>query len=260
MKKCITISLIFCMLLALASCGKADTTSPENSVSIDTENVEESEETEYSESEQSEYTEPEEEFITVDGSTIKNATGYHNGYNYVTFYDGTSAVFDKEGMEVARFPFAMEYEYTKWLNDDLLLVAGDGFYAYDYYREFVILSLSEGITYDSTKDEEREWICLGAYGNTILVQRYLQGFNTDATYQVGFTDQYGTEPESWIDVPDTAEIDHDLGDGMYQIHFKSERNNGKDIFRLCNLSERTIITLSDYIFMLKEDGVKFYDG
>lgn len=134
MKKCITISLIFCMLLALASCGKADTTSPENSVSIDTENVEESEETEYSESEQSEYTEPEEEFITVDGSTIKNATGYHNGYNYVTFYDGTSAVFDKEGMEVARFPFAMEYEYTKWLNDDLLLVAGDGFYAYDYYK------------------------------------------------------------------------------------------------------------------------------
>ena len=182
MKKCITISLIFCMLLALASCGKTDTSSPENSTSIDTENVEESEETEYSESEQSEYTEPEEEFITVDGSTIKNATGYHNGYNYVTFYDGTSAVFDKEGMEVARFPFAMEYEYTKWLNDDLLLVAGDGFYAYDYYREFVILSLSEGITYDSTKDEEREWICLGAYGNTILVQRYLQGFNTDATY------------------------------------------------------------------------------
>lgn len=261
MKKCITISLIFCMLLALASCGKADTTSPENSVSIDTENVEESEETEYSESEQSEYTEPEEEFITVDGSTIKNATGYHNGYNYVTFYDGTSAVFDKEGMEVARFPFAMEYEYTKWLNDDLLLVAGDGFYAYDYYREFVILSLSEGITYDSTKDEEREWICLGAYGNTILVQRYLQGFNTDANYQVGFTDQYGTEPESWIDVPDTAEIDHDLGDGMYQIHFKGEKNDqSKDIYRLCNLSERTIITLSDYLFFLKEDGVKFYDG
>lgn len=261
MKKCITILLVFCMLLALAACGKADTTSPENSVSIDTENVEESEETEYSESEQSEYTEPEEEFITVDGSTIKNATGYHNGYNYVTFYDGTSAVFDKEGMEVARFPFAMEYEYTKWLNDDLLLVAGDGFYAYDYYREFVILSLSEGITYDSTKDEEREWICLGAYGNTILVQRYLQGFNTDATYQVGFTDQYGTEPESWINVPDTAEIDHDLGEGMYQIHFKGEKNDqSKDIYRLCNLSERTIITLSDYLFFLKEDGVKFYDG
>lgn len=261
MKKCITISLIFCMLLALASCGKTDTSSPENSISIDTENVEESEETEYSESEQSEYTEPEEEFITVDGSTIKNATGYHNGYNYVTFYDGTSAVFDKEGMEVARFPFAMEYEYTKWLNDDLLLVAGDGFYAYDYYREFVILSLSEGITYDSTKDEEREWICLGAYGNTILVQRYLQGFNTDATYQVGFTDQYGTEPENWIDVPDTAEIDHDLGDGMYQIHFKGEKDDqSKDIYRFCNLSERTIITLSDYLFFLKEDGVKFYDG
>lgn len=233
MKKCITIALIFCMLLALASCGKTDTSSPENSISIDTENVEESEETEYSESEQSEYTEPEEEFITVDGSTIKNATGYHNGYNYVTFNDGTSAVFDKEGMEVARFPFAMEYEYTKWLNDDLLLVAGDGFYAYDYYREFVILSLSEGITYDSTKNEEREWTCLGAYGNTILVQRYLQGFNVDATYQVGFTDQYGTEPESWIDVPDTAEIDHDLGDGMYQIHFKGEKNDqSKDIYRL----------------------------
>ena len=98
MKKCITISLIFCMLLALASCGKTDTSSPENSISIDTEYVEESEEAEYSESEQSEYTESEEEFITVDGSTIKNATGYHNGYNYVTFYDGTSAVFDKEGI------------------------------------------------------------------------------------------------------------------------------------------------------------------
>ena len=88
MKKCITISLIFCMLLALASCGKTDTSSPENSISIDTENMEESEEAEYSESEQSEYTESEEEFITVDRSTIKNATGYHNGYNYVTFNDG----------------------------------------------------------------------------------------------------------------------------------------------------------------------------
>ena len=87
MKKCITISLIFCMLLALASCGKTDTSSPENSISIDTENVEESEETEYSESEQSEYTEPEEEFITVDGSTIKNATGYHNGYNLYRVWD-----------------------------------------------------------------------------------------------------------------------------------------------------------------------------
>lgn len=260
MKKCITISLIFCMLLALASCGKTDTSSPENSISIDTENMEESEEAEYSESEQSEYTESEEEFITVDRSTIKNATGYQNGYNYVTFNDGTSAVFDKDGMEVARFPFAMEYEYTKWLNGDLLLVARDGFYAFDYYRDFVILSLSEGVTYDSTRDEDHEWTCLGAYGNTILVQRYLQGFNVDATYQVGFTDQYGTEPENWIDVPGKVEIDHDLGDGMYQIHFESERNNGKDIFRLCNLSERTIITLSDYIFMLKEDGVKFYDG
>ena len=88
-----------------------------------------------------------------------------------------------------------------------------------------------------------------------------RGFNVDATYQVGFTDQYGTEPESWIDVPDTAEIDHDLGDGMYQIHFKGEKNDqSKDIYRLCNLSERTIITLSDYLFFLKEDGVKFYDG
>lgn len=261
MKKCITIFLILCTLLALTACGKTDMSSPENSISTDSVYVEESEETEYSEPEESEYTEPEEKLITVDGTTIKNATGYHNGYNYITFNDGTSAVFDKEGMEIARFPFAMEYEYTKWLNGDLLLVAGDGFYAYDYYREFVILSLSEGITYDSTKDEEREWICLGAYGNTILVQRYLQGFNTDATYQVGFTDQYGTEPESWIDVPDTAEIDHDLGDGMYQIHFKGEKNDqSKDIYRLCNLSERTIITLSDYLFFLKEDGVKFYDG
>lgn len=259
MKKCITISLIFCMLLALASCGKTDTSSPENSISIDTENMEESEEAEYSESEQSEYTESEEEFITVDRSTIKNATGYHNGYNYVTFNDGTSAVFDMDGIEVARFPFAMEYEYTKWLNGDLLLVARDGFYAYDYYEEFVILSLSEGITYDSTKDEDHEWTCLGAYGNTILVQRYLQGFNVDATYQVGFTDQYGTEPENWIDVPDRAEIDHDLGGGMYQIHFK-ESDNQRDIYRLFNLSERTVITLSDHIFVLKEDDVKFYDG
>ena len=41
MEKCITISLIFCMLLALASCGKTDTSSPENSISIDTENVDE---------------------------------------------------------------------------------------------------------------------------------------------------------------------------------------------------------------------------
>ena len=97
-------SLIFCMLLALASCGKTDTSSPENSISIDTENMEESEEAEYSESEQSEYTESEEEFITVDRSTIKNATGYHNGYNYVTFNDGTSAVFDMDGIEVARSP------------------------------------------------------------------------------------------------------------------------------------------------------------
>ena len=259
MKKCITISLIFCMLLALASCGKTDMSSPENSISTDSVYVEESEETEYSEPEESEYTEPEEKLITVDGTTIKNATGYHNGYNYITFNDGTSAVFDKEGMEIARFPFAMEYEYTKWLNGDLLLVARDGFYAYDYYEEFVILSLSEGITYDSTKDEDHEWTCLGAYGNTILVQRYLQGFNVDATYQVGFTDQYGTEPENWIDVPDRAEIDHDLGGGMYQIHFK-ESNNQRDIYRLFNLSERTVITLSDHIFVLKEDDVKFYDG
>lgn len=181
MKKCITISLIFCMLLALASCGKTDTSSPENSISIDTENMEESEEAEYSESEQSEYTESEEEFITVDGSTIKNATGYHNGYNYVTFEDGTSAVFDKEGMEVARFPFAMEYEYTKWLSDDLLVAARDGVSFAVYYDEFAILSISEGILYDSTKDDEHDWTYLGGYGNTILVQRYLQGFNIDAT-------------------------------------------------------------------------------
>ena len=158
MKKCITIFLILCTLLALTACGKTDMSSPENSISTDSVYVEESEETEYSEPEESEYTEPEEKLITVDGTTIKNATGYHNGYNYITFNDGTSAVFDKEGMEIARFPFAMEYEYTKWLNGDLLLVAGDGFYAYDYYREFGILSLAEGITYDSTKDEEREWI------------------------------------------------------------------------------------------------------
>ena len=173
MKKCITISLIFCMLLALASCGKTDTSSPENSISIDTENMEESEEAEYSESEQSEYTESEEEFITVDGSTIKNATGYHNGYNYVTFNDGTSAVFDMDGIEIARFPFAMEYEYTNWLNDDLLVVAREGVHFAVYYDEFAILSISEGILYDSTKDDEHDWTYLGGYGNTILVQRYL---------------------------------------------------------------------------------------
>ena len=81
MKKCITIFLILCTLLALTACGKTDMSSPENSISTDSVYVEESEETEYSEPEESEYTEPEEKLITVVGTTIKNATGYHNGYN-----------------------------------------------------------------------------------------------------------------------------------------------------------------------------------
>ena len=258
MKKCITISLIFCMLLALASCGKTDTSSPENSISIDTENMEESEEAEYSESEQSEYTESEEEFITVDGSTIKNATGYHNGYNYVTFEDGTSAVFDKEGMEVARFPFAMEYEYTKWLSDDLLVAARDGVSFAVYYDEFAILSISEGILYDSTKDDEHDWTYLGGYGNTILVQRYLQGFNIDATYQIGFTDPYGTEPETWTNVADRSAYDYDLGEGMYLLNTGSSGSAETDDIRLCSLSDRSIVKLSEYPGLL--DGAKFYDG
>lgn len=258
MKKCITISLIFCMLLALASCGKTDTSSPENSISIDTENMEESEEAEYSESEQSEYTESEEEFITVDGSTIKNATGYHNGYNYVTFEDGTSAVFDKEGMEVARFPFAMEYEYTKWLSDDLLVAARDGVSFAVYYDEFAILSISEGILYDSTKDDEHDWTYLGGYGNTILVQRYLQGFNIDATYQIGFTDPYGTEPETWTNVADRSAYDYDLGEGMYLLNTGSSGNAKEDEIRLCNLPDRSIVKLSEYPAIY--GGEKFYDG
>ena len=258
MKKCITISLIFCMLLALASCGKTDTSSPENSISIDTENVEESEETEYSESEQSEYTEPEEEFITVDGSTIKNATGYHNGYNYVTFNDGTSAVFDMDGIEVARFPFAMEYEYTNWLNDDLLVVAREGVHFAVYYDEFAILSISEGIIYDSTKDDEHDWTYLGGYGNTILVQRYLQGFNIDATYQIAFTDPYGSEPEAWTDVADRFAYDYDLGEGMYLLNTGSSGSAETDDIRLCSLSDRSIVKLSEYPGLL--DGAKFYDG
>lgn len=257
MKKCIAMILVFCMLLALAACGKTVTGSPESSVSIDTENMENMENVE--ESEETEYSEPEEKFITVDGTTIVNATGYQNGYNYVTFDDGTSAVFDKEGMEVARFPFAMEYEYTNWLNDDLLVVAREGVNFAVYYDEFAILSISEGVIYDSTKDEEHDWTYLGGYGDTILVQRYMQGFNVDATYQIAFTDPYGSEPEVWTDVADRFAYDYDLGEGMYLLNTGSSGNAVADDIRLCSLSDRSIVKLSEYFSPLT-DSDKFSDG
>lgn len=199
-------------------------------------------EPEYTQPEETEATEPEERYTAVDGATIVNTTGYQNGYNYVTFDNGTSAVFDKEGMELARFPFVMEYEYTKWLSDDLLVVARDGSSGMPRNEEFVILSLSEGITYDSSKNEEQDWTYLGGDGNTILVQRYLQGFNIDATYQIGFTDQYGSEPETWFDSVEDYYYDFDLGDGMYLLYTGDMENNG---MLLCNLSEKEIFPLSE---------------
>lgn len=162
-------------------------------------------------------------------------------------------------MEVARFPFAMEYEYTNWLNDDLLVVAREGVHYAVYYDEFAILSISEGIIYDSTKDEEHDWTYLGGYGDTILVQRYLQGFNVDATYQIGFTDPYGSESEAWTDIADRCAYDYDLGEGMYLLNTDRSGSAATDGIRLCSLSDRSIVKLSEDPYIIK-DGHKFYDG
>ena len=78
------------------------------------------------------------------------------------------------------------------------------------------------------------------------MQRYLQGFNVDATYQIAFTDPYGSEPEAWTDVADRFAYDYDLGEGMYLLNTGSSGSAETDDIRLCSLSDRSIVKLSEY--------------
>lgn len=219
MKKCIAMILVFCMLLALAACGKTITGSPESSVSIDTENtenMEESEETEYSEPEETEVTEPEE--LPANLSTVKivEANAFSNDYAWIRYMN-------ENGVEVyglANISGEIVYSLPEGVEVSKLWSYQDGFAAYrvgeEYDTCYDVVIDAAGKEYFHTESTDQRVEHLLTWGDGIFMFSLNEANMTGETYSYIGKTADGAVKYTLVDKPKYWEDEwRYVGEGWY---------------------------------------------
>ncbi len=233
MRKALAALLIGTMTLSLAACGAGDDASEDDLIYIDTaesdadsyaedydsrdDEQEDGDETSTSSSAESETDSTEKYPLTEE---IRRLDAIVNQYAYVDLESDTSALINTDGEVVRVFDRTWGYDRFEWIDENTLILTWDKDTIADARGgsgPFVVLSVTDGVLYDSTQDSEHDWSFLGSQNGEILVQQFSQGFNQEDGYEAACIDLRGNVVSDWVGLPDEIYYHCEMGNGLVWI-------------------------------------------